>query len=357
MSKISLLNLVKEHIKEAKQVGFLYHYTSPETLKKIEECDCLKAGLAMPTSLPGSPRKTSHKLDSSKGISTTRNKNLHKLDYFTSLELGLDEFDTPFIRLTLDGDLISQRYETKPFRYYFTDISPVKPRKDEFEERIMTEHIPNLSRYLVRVDNIIDEIPGYADANKVDGEDDWEDDQVDWDNDQVLSEIGEGSAPPYEYRVENFEDKGQALWIVYRIRIAETSEYVGRVKLWVAPDHDRQVLEIDFDVLPTNIADYDINKPNYKVTNLGIKVMTRILSTIIHIIETDLRARITKPIDVVMFLTVEGKASKSDNRYKGNEQRARLYDAYIRKHLDIESVSNYHSFKLVYTLATPIEPL
>lgn len=137
---------------EAKQVGKLYHYTSPDNWKLIKRCNCLRSrGMVDMDSVytPNKYRKTQS--PNLPHISFTRNPNLHKTPYFDELKfLGGTEY--PSIRLTLDGTLLSNNYKIEPYRYYYD--MPKPEYLDEFEERIFTQVIRNLDKYLLQVDNI-----------------------------------------------------------------------------------------------------------------------------------------------------------------------------------------------------------
>jgi hypothetical protein len=114
----------KEFISEAKQVGDLYHYTSYENAPKILKADSLQIG------------KTGH-------ISLTRNKNLHMQ---STTGLGGTR-----VRLTIDGDKLSEKYKIRPYKYHSMDVDA----GDESEENISRRHIDNLRDYVkdVHVDH------------------------------------------------------------------------------------------------------------------------------------------------------------------------------------------------------------
>ena len=130
-------------LKEGKQVGILYHYTSYEACIKI---------------LQSSKIKSTETADSKKnkplfGISFTRDKNFHK----NSRSIG----NHPSCRLVVDGDKLSNKYKIIPYTQsgfekgtsYF-----------EAEEVIISDNyftIP-LKDYLISIDMVID----YRDANK-----------------------------------------------------------------------------------------------------------------------------------------------------------------------------------------------
>jgi hypothetical protein len=133
-----------ELIFEAKAVGLLYHYTTPGAWWEIQDCDCLKASVDTP-------------FDEKEFISTSRNKNLHRLPSFQNLGLSSGRQE-PTIRLTLDGTKLSEKYKIRPHRY-FQAVGPMRSKLDEYEERIYTRVIPNLSAYLSDWSDIGNETP------------------------------------------------------------------------------------------------------------------------------------------------------------------------------------------------------
>ena len=101
-------------LKEAKQVGTIYHYTSLGALQSILE---------------------TNKLISQRNyISFTRNKNWWP--WKTS------------IKLSFDGDKLSNKYKIQPF----SDIDNIIKGSDEYEERVMLREINNLSKYILVIE-------------------------------------------------------------------------------------------------------------------------------------------------------------------------------------------------------------
>jgi len=121
----------KRLLKEAKQVGTLYHFTSFDSLKSILQSNIIR----------GSWGNEDVK---GKYVSTTRNKNLWKTDP----NLGAEELQ---VALVLDGDKLSNKYKIRPYAY--------EPYRDldrsgaEAEELIMlpTGVLPNIDQYLLGV--------------------------------------------------------------------------------------------------------------------------------------------------------------------------------------------------------------
>ena len=150
--------MIKEElskIKEAKQVGVLYHYTGIKNWDRIKSSNTLEAG--SPIGDYNKSRQLEPKnISDREAISFTRNKNLHKQPYFW--DLGLNLYGGKIIRIAIDGDKLSERYKLKPFRWRF-DKSRVAGGMsgDEFETRADTNMIKNLDKYLVKVDDVTSE--------------------------------------------------------------------------------------------------------------------------------------------------------------------------------------------------------
>ena len=101
-------------LREAKQVGTIYHYTRLGALQSILE---------------------TNKLISQRNyISFTRNKNLYPWN--TS------------VKLSFDGDKLSNKYKIQPF----SDIDNIIKGSDEYEERVMLHEINNLSKYILVIE-------------------------------------------------------------------------------------------------------------------------------------------------------------------------------------------------------------
>lgn len=106
-----------KYIRERKQVGIIYHYTSLVSLLKILKTGTLKAG-------------------AEGTISTTRNKNGKDMIF------GLESNQCC---LVLDGNTLSDTYKIKPYR----DI--INSYEDEQEERIFTSEIKNIDKYIIKI--------------------------------------------------------------------------------------------------------------------------------------------------------------------------------------------------------------
>jgi hypothetical protein len=125
----------KQFIYEGKQVGLLYHFTNNESLNKILD----------ENKMIGSFMYEENGKDIY-GVSTTRNKNLNY------------DFKKNNIRITLDGDKLSNNYKIKPKDYWYRQYNiPFNPQTvDEDEETILTPkgYIYNIKNYIISIDNI-----------------------------------------------------------------------------------------------------------------------------------------------------------------------------------------------------------
>jgi len=92
-------------VKEAKQVGILYHFTEPRKLRSIFQRNGLVSNL-------------------NDYISFTRNFNLQKIS----------DFHDNTVRLVFDGDKLSNKYKIEPFLDRDNNINR---HIGEFEERIL----------------------------------------------------------------------------------------------------------------------------------------------------------------------------------------------------------------------------
>jgi len=116
---IKLINLLNE----GKQVGLLYHWTDFMGSMNIISQDFLKGYLT-------------DTFREQPAISFTRNKNFYK---------GKNKLATkPEICFVIDGDKLSNHYKIQPFQ-------DPKVKKDEMEEKVLTEGIKNFSQYITNI--------------------------------------------------------------------------------------------------------------------------------------------------------------------------------------------------------------
>jgi hypothetical protein len=135
---------LKNILKEAKQVGIIYHYTTFENGLKILQSNELK----------GSEAADSTNAKPVFAISFTRDKRFHD-----NHVVGFEESsfgNTPQLRFTIDGDKLSNRFSVQP---YSQGGAFSKDRKGfEAEERVISDKIITipLSDYLISVDLLIE---------------------------------------------------------------------------------------------------------------------------------------------------------------------------------------------------------
>ena len=124
-------------LEEGKQVGPLYHYTSADGLKSILQSNKIKGSFMYEVN-----EKELY------GVSTTRNKNFQYDPQRTN------------VRITLDGDKLSNNYKITPRDYWERQYNiPDNPQTvDEDEEVILTPkgYIDNIKNYILSIDKVED---------------------------------------------------------------------------------------------------------------------------------------------------------------------------------------------------------
>jgi len=100
-------------LKESKQVGIIYHYTTYKAVLDILKSNSLKS------------------------------KNFGKWISFTRSKYPL--FSDDVVQISFDGDKLSEKYKIEPFNF-FNNYS-----KDEKEERIEAKEIRNIDKYIISV--------------------------------------------------------------------------------------------------------------------------------------------------------------------------------------------------------------
>ena len=148
----------EEQLDESKQVGTIYHYTTFNSGLKILQSNQLKS----------SDAADSTNAKPVFAISFTRDKRFHD-----NHVVGFEESsfgNTPQLRLTLDGNKLSNRFKVQP--YSQGGVFDKGKKSFEAEERIISDKpftIP-LSDYLISVDVLVE--------YKKPGKDDWD---MEWD--------------------------------------------------------------------------------------------------------------------------------------------------------------------------------
>lgn len=122
-------------LSEGKQSGLLYHFTNSTSLKKILEENILVGSFMY-----------EHNGVELYGVSTTRNKNLNY------------DKQRNNIRITLDGDSLSNKYKIQPRDYWNREYNvPNNPQTiDEDEEVILTPkgQIDNIKKYIMSITEV-----------------------------------------------------------------------------------------------------------------------------------------------------------------------------------------------------------
>lgn len=160
-----LTPLGQEYLDESKQVGTVYHFTNLFAIEKILESNILKASKISPADswerdlVPFiKTRRHEKAIKQSEEhlyfISTTRNKLFY---------IKKPKIKGSYIRITLDGNKLSNKYKFQPFAYFGHELEVGKDYKnssDESEERIMLDEqeINNISSYILNVEIILDKV-------------------------------------------------------------------------------------------------------------------------------------------------------------------------------------------------------
>lgn len=123
---------LKHLLKEAKQVGVIYHYTHVGALQDILKSDELNTGVG-----------------NQPYISCTRNKNFHKTPRH-----GLADGKGINCVIILDGNKLSNKYKIGPYNFFANGLDDTYKDDDDIdedEEAIWTEEIPNISKYIIAI--------------------------------------------------------------------------------------------------------------------------------------------------------------------------------------------------------------
>ena len=128
-------------IKQAKQVGILYHYTTIYKLFQILKSNKLQSHKWKYRGSQWSQYKYNNSPETKQVVCFTRNKNFHN-----SADLGT----ILTTRLVIDGNKLSNNYKIKPMRDV-THLGHVKQISDESQQSCFRD-IENLKEYVIRVD-------------------------------------------------------------------------------------------------------------------------------------------------------------------------------------------------------------
>lgn len=155
----------------------LYHFTTEANALKIMEMDEMLAGEKNEYYLQLDKRLGSSK--SKNAISLTRDKKLNTKGLNLANKPQDEDSDNWAASLNvvfvLNSDKLKTKYKIEPFNYDALDKyhGPTKVKNDEFEERVMTDRIPDLHRYLINIEyrgndiKIIRAIDNYEESMKM----------------------------------------------------------------------------------------------------------------------------------------------------------------------------------------------
>ena len=135
------IKLIQSVLKQAKQVGILYHYTPIYKLFQILKSNKLQTHKWRYRGSQWDKYQYNNSPDTKEVVCFTRNKNFHN-----SADLGT----TVTSRLVIDGNKLSNKYKIRPMR----DVSHLgytKNISDESQQSCFRD-IENLKEYIIRVD-------------------------------------------------------------------------------------------------------------------------------------------------------------------------------------------------------------
>jgi hypothetical protein len=176
----------------------------------------------------------------------------------------------------------------------------------------------------------------------------------------ILSEIGEASAKPYQFRFDDEDHKISFSKYIYVFDLDDQPEFTGKITLrYYDPNRsfNPNSLVVDFNVFKKPSQDND--KPEYESTNLGLKTAFRVMSTIVQVLKQDLSPRIKRDFDSeaeitsIGFDTIDAKTRDTDISDLGNTQRAKLYDTFIRKNFSVKEKTSIGG-TIFYILNKPL---
>jgi hypothetical protein len=161
-----------------------------------------------------------------------------------------------------------------------------------------------------------------------------------------ILEIGEASAKSYSYTLKNSNKRETN----YTFELDDNPEYEGEVKLELetatfnTSPYIVGGLRISFNVFKSEIADQG-RKVTYSATNLGLKTLFRIMSTVGKILDETIDYYNAKfgfvKIRAIGFELANNKASSvtSKGSKTGQDQRKWLYNSFMRKKFKIIDVN------------------
>lgn len=171
---MNLISIIEAMVRD--YIPKLYHFTTEANALKIMEMDQMLAGekdeyyLQLDKRLGASKSKNAVSLTRDKMLNT-KGLNLANKPQDEDPDAWGDKLNVVFV---LNSDKLKTKYKIEPFNYDALDKYhgiPVTKNK-EFEERVMTDRIPNLHRYVVNIEyrgnnmNMIKAIDKYEESIK-----------------------------------------------------------------------------------------------------------------------------------------------------------------------------------------------
>ena len=156
----------------------------------------------------------------------------------------------------------------------------------------------------------------------------------------ILAEVGEGTAPKFQWQFKGKYDTGDIIHIDYEFVTDKKVQYF--VKLTVG-EHDAAANTYEMvvafgtgkSVIKKAVGD---NKPFATVVNKG--ELFRVMATVMEIIRDGIKRckEDDTPIKIILFKPEKDKETKKG--FVSNDQRLKLYKAYIDKNSDLVQSTN-----------------
>ena len=272
-----------DSLNEGKQVGLLYHITTPEKLKKILDSNTLKGSYI---SWDGGDTDFL-------GISTTRNKNFL--------------YGDNKIQIVLNGDKISNNYKIQPYDYWGREYNiPDEPQiKDEDEEiiKVGKDGLKNVKNYIIKINDFTDSL-----------------------NENILNEIGDLSQAPYKWKTFSKPEGSNDPYSYYDFSTDNGTKYQ------VIFNREEFGKTVNYDM--SFVAKGKDGKEFSADALTGGNEPLKIMSTIVDIT----REQIKKAGDVE-FITFEPTKGKTGEEGAKGNIRSKLYKIIIKKNFPKAKVS------------------
>jgi len=158
----------------------------------------------------------------------------------------------------------------------------------------------------------------------------------------IILEIGEATSKPYQLREVSTSGDANLKGFVTTIYYFDIDDYKegdpsGKVELdYETLGNERGRLDIAFDV------ETDSQEERFDSTNLGIKVMNRVMSTVVQAVREFKRDHVKdNSITNITFNAEEGKSTGVKGDTRGSRIRKMLYLRYIETFFDIENQKSF----------------